>query len=281
MKKLTLFLIFLLVSNVFSQFGQNKVQYRTFSWSFIQSKHFDVYYYENGKDLAEFAAVAAESAYVSISKTFNYQITKRIPIVVYNSHNEFQQTNVSLEYLEEGIGGFTEIFKNRVVLPYEGSYEGFRHVLHHELVHAVVNDLFFGGNAQSIVTGAYTNLPLWWNEGLAEFESLDWDTQTDLYLRDAVINNYLPPVEYLYGFMAYRGGQSIWKFIAEKYGREKIAEIIAKTRLTKSIEGGFKSATGLDIKTLDEQWSKNLKKIYWPEVTDRLEPTDFAKKLTD
>ncbi|MCC7431452.1 PD40 domain-containing protein, partial [bacterium] len=41
------------------------------------------------------------------------------------------------------------------------------------------------------------------------------------------------------------------------------------------------SATGLDIKTLDEQWSKNLKKIYWPEVTDRLEPTDFAKKLTD
>lgn len=281
-KLLGIFLIIAFGFNLsYAQFGKNKVQYKDFKWDFIQSTYFDIYFYQGGSEAAEFVAVAAESAYASISNTFNYKIAKRIPIVLYNSHNDFQQTNITLGYLSEGIGGFTEIFKNRVVIPYDGSYLGFRHVLHHELVHAVVNDLFFGGNAQSIVAGAYTNLPLWWNEGLAEYESLDWDTQTDMYVRDAVISNYLPPITFLNGFMAYRGGQSVWKFIAEKYGKEKISEIIAKTKLNRNVNAGFKSAIGLDLEKLDKQWSKNLKKIYWPEVSNRLAPDDFAKKITD
>ncbi len=75
-------------------FGQNKVQYMKFTWYFLQSDHFDVYFADEGKPLAEFTAAAAESAYASISKSFRYQIVNRIPIIVYNSHNAFQQTNV-------------------------------------------------------------------------------------------------------------------------------------------------------------------------------------------
>ena len=42
-------------------FGQNKVQYRNFNWSFITTPHFDIYYYGEQKDLAEFAAEVAEN----------------------------------------------------------------------------------------------------------------------------------------------------------------------------------------------------------------------------
>ena len=38
-----------------------------------------------------------------------------------------------LPYMQEGIGGVTELFKNRVVIPFEGDYDQFRHVIHHEL----------------------------------------------------------------------------------------------------------------------------------------------------
>jgi len=125
-------------------FGQNKVQYRKFDWYFIQSKHFDIYFYPEEYYLAEFTASAAESAYTSISRDFHYDIVNRVPIIVYQSHNDWQQTNVVSEYLEEGVGGVTELFKNRVVVPFEGSYKLFRHVIHHELVHAVLNDMFYG-----------------------------------------------------------------------------------------------------------------------------------------
>src|SRR5437016_5966604 len=101
-----------------SLFGQNKVQYKVFDWKFIQSKHFDVYFAQNGESIAQFTAFVAESSLASLSNNLGYDIQNRIPIIVYNSHNEFQQTNVLDEYLSEGIGGVTELFKNRVNVPF-------------------------------------------------------------------------------------------------------------------------------------------------------------------
>jgi hypothetical protein len=209
-------------------FGKNKVQYHNFNWSFIQSDHFDVYFSGDGEALAQFTAMAAESAYTSMSKLFRYQLVNRVPFVVYNSHNEFQQTNVISEYMEEGIGGVTELFKNRVI--------------HHELVHAVMNDMFYGGSIQSIISNNITlQLPLWFSEGLAEFEALRWDTDSDMFLRDATVHEYLPPINQLWGYFAYRGGQSVWYYISRKYGDQKIGEILNKIKSSRSLDAGFRT----------------------------------------
>ena len=42
----------LFLSPLFSQFGKNKVQYEQFDWSFIKTEHFDIYYYNEGKEQA-------------------------------------------------------------------------------------------------------------------------------------------------------------------------------------------------------------------------------------
>jgi len=263
-------------------FGKNKVQYTKFNYYFIQSDHFDVYFTDGGEYLAEFTAVAAETAYASISKSFRYQLVNRIPIIVYNSHNDFQQTNVIAQYLEEGIGGVTELFKNRVVIPFEGDYKKFRHVIHHELVHAVINDMFYGGSIQSIIANNITlQLPLWFNEGLAEYEALGWDTNSDMFLRDATVHEYLPPISGLYGYFAYRGGQSLWWYTARKYGDQKIGEILNRIKSTRSVESGFRGAIGLGIEELSDRWQKEQKVLYWPDVAKREEPSDYARRLTD
>lgn len=263
-------------------FGKNKVQYSNFDWSFIQSSHFDVYFSSGGEYLAQFTADVAESSYASISEHFRYQITNRIPIIVYNSHNDFQQTNVVSSYLEEGIGGVTELFKNRVVLPYEGEYKKFRHVIHHELVHAVINDMFYGGSIQSVISNNISlQLPLWFNEGLAEYEALQWDTNSDMFLRDATIHEYLPPIRYLDGYFAYRGGQSVWNYIAVKYGRQKIGEILTRIRGMRNVDQGFRAAIGLTVSELSERWEKEQKVLYWPDIAKRDDPADYARRLTN
>ncbi len=265
------------------EFGKNKVQYKNFDWYFIQSDHFDVYFSEGGDYLAEFTADIAESALASISKSFRYQINSRIPIVIYNSHNDFQQTNVVQEYLEEGIGGVTELFKNRVVVPFEGSYKQLRHVIHHELVHAVMNDMFYGGSIQSIITNNIRlQLPTWLAEGMAEYQSLDgWDTNSDMFLRDATITEHLPAINSLDGYLAYRGGQSVFWYASEKYGKEKIGELMNKIKATHSVEQGFKSALGLSLEELNERWQKEQKVLYWPDIAKREEPSSYARRLTD
>ena len=83
-------LLLILTLNAFSQFGKNKVQYRTYEWKFIESKHFDIYYYDSAKTLADFTAIEAEASLLSIQKTLNHRIDKRVPIILYNSKNEFQ-----------------------------------------------------------------------------------------------------------------------------------------------------------------------------------------------
>ncbi|HAP34871.1 MAG TPA: biopolymer transporter Tol, partial [Bacteroidetes bacterium] len=284
MKKI-LFAILIFSSIIIAQdgnFGKNKVQYKRFNWSFIQTDHFDVYFYQDGAPIANFTAVAAESAYASISKTMRYQLNNRVAIMVYNSHNDFQQTNVIGEYLEEGIGGVTELFKNRVVIPFEGNYRQFRHVIHHELVHAVMNDMFYGGSIQSIISNNIRiQLPMWISEGFAEYEALRWDINSDMFIRDATLNTYLPPIEYLGGYFAYRGGQSVFYYIANKYGEQKISEILHKIKSLRNVDAGFKSSIGLTVEELSERWQKEQKKMYWPDIAKREDPEDFSTRLTN
>ena len=127
MAKTFITLLFALSSITLAQsFGQNKVQYREFDWDFISSPNFDVYYYGDEIELATFTMEAANDAYEQIGKHLRWNLKKRVPIIVYHSHNEFQQNNAVGVYMSEGIGGVTELFKNRVVIPFEGDYKAFR-----------------------------------------------------------------------------------------------------------------------------------------------------------
>ncbi len=273
----------LFIGSLFGQsFGKNKVQYRDFDWSYIQTPNFDIYFYGNNQDLAEFTSKVSEEAYDQISTHLAWDLKKRVSILVYNSHNEFQQTNVIGQYMSEGIGGVTELFKNRIVFPFDGDFEQFRHVIHHELVHAMLNDMVYGGTAQNMMASrTRVRIPLWSNEGLAEFLSSNWDTKADMVLRDIAIHERMPTVNELNYFMAYKGGQSLWRFIAGKYGREKVGEIFRSMKKTQNAEKGYQLALGMKWDELSDQWHKYLKKEYWPDIADRDPLEDMSEKITD
>ena len=181
--KAPILILFFMFSISFAQFGQNIVQYDDFTWNFIQSKHFDIYYTENGRSHAEFTAEEAELAYIRISDLLDWRLKQRVSIIIYNSHNDFQQTNVVDSYMYEGIGGVTELYKNRVVIPFDASNKEFKHVIHHELVHAFINDYIYKGNAMNMQNESITPIPLWMNEGLAEFLSNSWNTESDMWIQ--------------------------------------------------------------------------------------------------
>lgn len=277
-------LIFFAASqNVLSQFGQNKVQYKVFDWKYIQSQHFDIYFNQGGEYIAQFTAVAAESSLVSLENNIGYGIKNRIPILVFNSHNEFQQNNAVDEYLSEGIGGVTELFKNRIVVPFEGDYDKFRHVIHHELLHAYMNDLYYGGSIQNIISqNIALQFPGWFSEGMAEYQSLGgMDKANDMFIRDAVIYDYLPPLDYIDGYLSYRGGQSFFSWLADEYGKEKIGDLMIQIKGLGDVDEGFVDVYNMGIEKLSEKWHKSLKQTYWPDINTRQELNDFAMRLTD
>jgi Tol biopolymer transport system component len=266
-----------------AQFGKNKVQYQDFNWKYIQSKHFDIYFYQNGEYLAKYTAIEAERALESIERTLSYTLSKRVALVVYNSHNEFQQTNVINEFLPEGVGGVTELFKNRVVVPFEGKYDQYRHVVHHELVHAVLNDMFYGGSFQNAISNnVRASLPLWMNEGFSEYESQGgYDTETDMFMRDVTLSEYVQGFQNLNGYFAYRGGQAFYWWVSEKYGKGKVGELINRVKSVGDIDGAYKATFGLTYEEMSEKWAKEMKKFYWPDIEKYEDPEDYASRITN
>jgi len=286
----TLILLVLLSLNLYAGlaygFGKNKVQYKSFDWRVVKTENFDIYFYQGEDEIVRFAQQIVEEAYEKMRTDLKHKLKNRIPIIIYNSHNDFQQTNVILELIEESVGGFTELYKNRVVVPFTGSYEDFRHVLVHELTHAIEFDLLFGSSVGSIFSRSMyaLDLPLWVFEGLSEFMSLGWDEESDMFMRDLVVNGDVVPIPelaYTSGYVVYKEGQSIYNFISKKYGRKKIGEFLHRVRMSRGLEGAVRSSLGLSLEQLNEDWMMFLKKEYWPLLSAKEETKNIGRQLTD
>jgi hypothetical protein len=273
-------LFMLLLSQYY--FGQNKIQYEQFDWLMKETEHFEIYYYKSGEVLVPFAEDVLEESYNRLKVRFGYREKKneeKIPVLIYKSHPDFEGTNVILERIPESVGGFTEIFKNRIVLPFNGSYSDFRHVLYHELVHVFQYRILFGGGMGALQRAATLNIPLWFIEGMAEFESMGWDESAESFIRDAVLNNRLYPIpilNYAGGYVVYKEGQSILHYIKDKYGDEKIGELMNKIKVTGSLTGAIKTVLGIDEDKLSEEWIESLKEEYWPLVGIKEDVMDIA-----
>ncbi len=180
----------------FGSFGQNKIQYRDFDWHVLRGDHVDVYYYPAAEGIARLALSYAEVSYDTLSRRFNHEVESRIPLIVYASHTDFEQTNVLPFVPPEGILGVTEFMKRRVTLPFRGSYSEFRHTLRHELVH--VFQLSMTARLALIHPRARSaGLPLWWTEGMAEFLSSAQETRDDMVLRDLTMRGGLQTITQL------------------------------------------------------------------------------------
>ncbi len=274
--------VLFLSAQVQAQFGKNKIQYRDYDWKYIQTEHYDIYFYGDGLNAAKFAAAVAESSYKQISRLLDFEMLARTPIILYNSHNDFEETTVSPEIQPESVGGFTEFLKNRVVLPYDGSAEQFRHVIHHELFHSLHLQYFYGVGPGAILQGVSGfAIPPWIEEGSAEYFSMHWDTEADNFIRDAVVSGYMPPIPRMWGFMAYKGGQALMYWIERRYGLEKITQLNAVLRQRRNVQRAFQAVFGMTVEELSEKWHQDLKKEYWPEIARRVAPDELAMPITD
>ncbi|HEX5435995.1 MAG TPA: BamA/TamA family outer membrane protein [Gemmatimonadaceae bacterium] len=263
-------------------FGKNQVQYDNFRWRIIETEHFDVYYYPAEHEAAMDAARMAERAYARLSRLFDHEFSEKKPIMLFASEADFAQNNVTGD-LGEGVGGVTEPFRRRLLLPFTGDYKSFEQVLTHEMVHEFQFDIFAGGHGSGIGSLAAVNPPLWFTEGMAEYLSIGpHDPNTATVIRDAALNGHLPTMKEMTDepdkYFPYRYGESLWRYVGKRWGDAVIGDIMNDVP-GMGLEHAFQRELGVSLDDLGEEWRDAMQVEHLPQIAHLERPRTFAKPL--
>ncbi len=265
-------------------YGKNKVKYDNFSWRVYKSPHFEVFYYPEFEQHLERLTSYLESGYLKISTGLKHEMPNPIPVIFYKTHSEFQQTNLFPAFVPEGVAAFTEPLLNRMVIPIDEPADQLQGLITHEMVHAFAFDLIPRGIGFGISQRA---IPLWVDEGLADYFRGIWEPLDLMMIRDAALTDRVPKLsraefEAFSGRLVYNMGHACFEYMEARYGKEGIRQFLYTLR--KGILGGsteelFKQAFRTTPEEFDAGFDKWLKERFKP-YRDQQRPDDFGRDLS-
>jgi hypothetical protein len=238
-------------------FGKNMVRYTKFEWHIYKTDHFEIYYYPALERHLERVAAYAESAYQHVSAELKHDLVNKVPLILFKTQSEFQQQHISGDELPEGVLAFAEPERNRMVLPIDEPSDRLYELITHELTHVFEFDIIPRG------LGLLNNLPLWMDEGLADYMTGGWNPLDLMQVRDAAITDNVPKMsemnsQPLSGRLPYSLGHATFEFIESRWGKDGLRQFLFSLR--KSAIGGGESAyeEALKVKAddFDEQFDR-------------------------
>lgn len=238
-------------------FGQNRVQYSEFEWFYYRYPKFDTYYYQQGKDLAQYTSDRVQQIIPEMEKFFGRSIKKRIIFLVFNRLTDFRQSNIGLKTEDEAtnIGGVTKIIDNKVFLYFEKDHAAYDAQIREAIATLMINDMLYGSNLRNKITNSMViSLPEWFEKGLAAYTAWQWNADIEDKIKDGVTSKKFKQFNTLTGDDAKVAGYSLWYYINQVYGRDAIPGIIYLTGISKNYNNAFSQVLNRKVKGLIPEW---------------------------
>ena len=224
-----------------------------FEWEVVSRGPIHVYYHGPVQVRAERLAEAAQESMEMMGPITGSEIETPIVVTLYNNNAEMigavsaRSATISRELITEG----QAFFDHSVVLVLSGSRD--IGTLTHELTHILVGRAAGGSTAL---------VPLWLNEGLAEFGNLDKGLSYVYFLDWAVDTQRLIPFTRLQSFpgdpnlviVSYGQSRDFVEYLIETYGADKIAETLASIGEGRSGDIAIRNIYGKTVQQLDNEW---------------------------
>ncbi len=255
--------VFIAIPASAQYFGRNKPGYENFRYNVIQTPNFEIYHYLKNDSVLSTLYQWSEKWYNIHSNLFRDTFRIKNPLIFYNNHADFQQTNTISGLLGSGTGGVTESLKNRVIMPVAPTLAQTDHTLGHELVHAFQYNVLLHSDSSKLFS--INNLPLWMIEGMAEYLSIgSLDPNTSMWMRDALVNNDFPTIKKLSDqskYFPYRYGQAFWAMAGKTWGDTIIMPLFRQTAQY-GFEAAVDSVLGFNTETLSGMWKSAMELHY-------------------
>jgi len=262
-KQLYLFLIatFLSITCAVGQraqveFGKNRMQFKNFNWRYYSTENFEIYFYDGGNEIARLGAEYLEEEFERITDILGYSSYYKTKIFLYNSISDLQQSNVGINEAGFDISGKTDFVRSQVEIAYPGTVDGYKKELKYNVAAMLINDMMYGGSLSDMFQSSYLlSLPDWFISGAASYVANGWDLEMDNYIRDLMQDKKLKKVTSFEDDEARLIGQSIWNFIAERYGESYISNILNLTRIVRNEEKSIAGTIGVSYKRFIADWN--------------------------
>ena len=251
-----------------------------YEWDVVSRGPIHIYYHGPVQVRAERLAEAAKESMELMGPITGSEIETPTVVTLYNNNAEMigavsaRSATISRELITEG----QAFYDHSVVLVLSGNRD--IGTLTHELTHILVGRAAGGSNAL---------VPLWLNEGLAEFGNLDKGLSYVYYLDWAVDTNRLIPFTRLQSFpgepnmviVSYGQSRNFVEYLIETYGPEKIAETIASIAEGRSGDIAIRNVYGKTVQQLDNEWRAKIGADPYVPPTPTPTPEDESTETSE
>lgn len=236
-------------------YGQNRVQYKDFIFSYYETDHFTVYFYQGGQDIAKYVIKQSESIAEDLEHLMDMKFRSKIDIVVYNSINELNQTNIGIYEPEQNGGGTTKIPSNKVFIYFDGTHDHLDYQLRKRLAEIFMSKLLTGSSVLEFIQNAVAmNMPDWFKRGFIEYYAQPWNSHLENKLRDGIMTGRFAKLNKLEPDEGMFVGYSVWHYIEEKYGKQATSNLLYLSRVNRSVENGFQFVFGKSVDETLTDW---------------------------
>jgi Tol biopolymer transport system component len=260
-----------------------------FSWTTMKSPHFAIHYHQGEEEIAKRVAVIAEDVHDRLAPRIKWTPSGRTNLVLVDATDDPNGVaspfpyNYMVLYITQPAGG-----PGFGTTAYD---EWMRLLITHEYAHILQLDMtngFFDILQYIFGRFYFPNMyqPAWMIEGLATYEETEQTAGgrgrspgSEMVLRMAVLEDRFPkmsqastfPDSWPAGQVPYLFGESFTRYIVQKHGREKLADIsqsYSKIGIPWVVDLNGKRVLGRWYSDLWDEWQKDLATRYTKLRTD-------------
>jgi hypothetical protein len=235
-------------------YGQNRIQYRKFQWKFFDTKHFRVYHYDRaGRQLGRYVAEEAEDDIATIEKKLGGQFPKRFNIILYNSYDEYRQSNIGLkdetQLNENSTAGTLNLVGDKLVVYFTGEHTDLKHQIRSGMARVVMERMIFGDNFKKMVKNALLlNLPPWVTDGYISYLVDGWDAKANSEWKSLLESRPGTGFYELSEQYPELAGKAFWKFVSTQYGTNTVKRLLYSMQQKTSLNKAMKEKDELNLK---------------------------------
>lgn len=234
---------------------------------FLETEHFILNFNESDKKIAKYLAKHIEEIRKEVIEDFGIDFFKESPkkteVIIASTQKEFFNRVSPNKKINDNIVGMAYPYLNRIVLlspkgyKEKGVHLNILQIFKHEFSHIALKRL--GNN----------DIPRWFSEGIAMYQSREWNIGRIHSITKAVINDKIIPLDSLEpsffsnkdeSNLAYSESFSFILFLNEKYGKknfQKIIFLITKEKV--SVKEAIEQVCGKQFAIIEKDWIKHLK----------------------